>query len=260
MKVWIIADLHEDIIRTKEAISLLKEQNCDKIVCLWDLIGIAVPYYGYMKSRNWSEVIKIIKENCDIVLAGNHDLFTTKKLPTSGEFNYPENWYSLDYPTKVKLADGKVWLHEEDELYPLITDEEKQYINSLPEFIIEEIDGIKILFSHRIYPDFAWTTKFKAQELKDYEKNFAFMKENNCVINFAGHAHRKRYSFSEKWIIDIDFNKSIKVDESPMWFVIPSAANGTFPNWVCIFDTKTMEVEFLPLNTPLHIVPERAKK
>lgn len=259
MKVWIIADLHEDIIRTNEAISLLKEQKCEKIICLWDILGIAVPFYGYMKSRNGSEVIKVVKENCDVILIGNHDLFCIKKLPEYSDFDYPENWYSLDYPTRVKLANNKIRLHENNELSPLISDEEKEYVKNLPESLIEEIDGIKILFSHWIYPDLAGVTKFEAKDISECKEHFDLMEKNGCTINFAGHAHHKRYSFSKEWLMDINFNQKVKVNNSPIWFVVPCVANWTFPNGVTIFDTKTMEVEFLPLNTPPHIVPERAK-
>ncbi|HNG97397.1 MAG TPA: hypothetical protein PLW93_03950, partial [Candidatus Absconditabacterales bacterium] len=77
--------------------------------------------------------------------------------------------------------------------------------------------------------------------------------------NIAGHAHRKRYSFSEDGLFDIDFNKKVKADKYPFGFVVPCVANGTEPNGVAVFDTKTMEIEFLPLNTKPHIVPERAK-
>lgn len=259
MKIWIIADLHEDIIRTKEAIDLLKSKKCDKIVCLWDMLWIAIPYYGYLKSRNWSEVLRIIKESCDIVLLWNHDLYSIKKLPSSWEFNYPENWYSLDYPTRKNIWEWKIELHEYNELSPLISEEEKSYVEKLPDYCIREYDGVNILFSHWIYPDFAWTTKFRASEIEDYDKLFTFMEKNNCKINIAWHCHRKRYFFSKSWLLDIDFDSKFKVEESIWWFVVPCIANWTEPNWVAIFDTKSLEMEFLPLNTKPHVVPERAK-
>lgn len=258
MRIWIIADLHEDIIRTKEAIALLKTKKCEKIVCLWDILWVSVPYYWYMKSRNWSEVIKIIKENCDIVLLWNHDLYVTKKTPKSWTFKYPKNWYSLDYQTRLKLSKWQIWLHENNELSPLISDAEIKYIHSLPEYIIEDIDWIKILFSHWIYPDLAWSTKFEASQKDDYKNNFDFMKTNKCIINIAGHSHKKKYFFSEDWIIDIDFNVKFKANKTPSWFIIPCVANWTEPNWVAIFDTKSMKMEYLPLNTKPHIVPDRA--
>lgn len=258
MKIWIIADLHEDIIRTKEAIDLLKNNNCEKIICLWDLIWVAVPYYWYMKSRNWSEVIKMIKENCDLVLVWNHDLYSIKKIPQSWKFKYPKNWYSLDYQTRSSLANWDLWLMEENELSPMVSNEEKEYISNLPEYKIVEYDDIKILFSHWIYPDFTWTTKFKAENLENYNELFDFMKKNDCKINVAWHSHKKRF-FSEKWLFDIGFDLKFKVEENIWWFVVPCVANWIEPNWVAIFDTKNLEMEFLPLNTKPHIVPERAK-
>ena len=259
MKIWIIADLHEDIIRTKEAIKLLKDNNCEKTVCLWDLVWVAIPYYWYMKSRNWSEVIKLVKEHCDVVVVWNHDLYCIKKNPQSSKFKYPVNWYSLDYQTRNSLANWDLWLMEENELSAIISDEEKKYISSLPEYKIIEYDGIKILFSHWIYPEFTWTTKFKAETLEDYDALFDFMKQYDCKINIVWHSHRRRYFFSEKWLLDLNFNIKFKLGSNFWWFVIPCVANWTEQNWVAIFDTKSLEIEFLPLNTKPHIVPERAK-
>jgi predicted phosphodiesterase len=34
MKIGILADIHEDIIRLQEAITLLKKEGCETLVCL----------------------------------------------------------------------------------------------------------------------------------------------------------------------------------------------------------------------------------
>jgi hypothetical protein len=130
------------------------------LVCLGDLVGYAVPYYGYLASRNGSEVIKLIQENCDIVVVGNHDLFHLQKLPTfMGKFTYPENWYELDYPTREKLANDQIRLIENDSLYPLLSKEDEKYLGNLPEYVIKTYGDLNILFAHWIYPDLSGSTK-----------------------------------------------------------------------------------------------------
>ena len=53
------------------------------------------------------------------------------------------------------MGGSSVWLHEENELSALISNEEKSYLETLPEYCIKVYDGVSILFSHRLYPDFA---------------------------------------------------------------------------------------------------------
>ena len=80
MKLGFISDIHEDIKRLEQALAILESHKCDRIICLGDIVGYSVPYYGFLWSRNAPEVIKLIKKKCDIVIAGNHDLFAIKKL------------------------------------------------------------------------------------------------------------------------------------------------------------------------------------
>ena len=111
MKIAIISDIHEDIVSLKKAITIIEKNNADKIACLGDIVGFSVPYYPYIKTRNATECINIIKQNCDIVVAGNHDIYESKRIPnhTAG-INYPNNWYSLSYEQREKIANNKIWL------------------------------------------------------------------------------------------------------------------------------------------------------
>ena len=97
MKIGIIGGIHEDIIRLEEAIALLKKHSCDVLVCLGDIVGYNVLYYGYFKSRSAHGVVQLVKDNCKYVVAGNHDLFAINKIPKISMFRYTHNWYSLSY-------------------------------------------------------------------------------------------------------------------------------------------------------------------
>jgi len=256
MKVWIISDIHEDIVRAREAIELLEKNNCDEIVCLWDLIWFAVPYYSYLHERNAKETIQLVKEKCSTVIVWNHDLYCINKLPLTWSFQYPEDWYELDYNAREKLAKGELRLNESNELSPMISLENKEYIKWLPEFKIVQFGDMRILLSHWIYPDFNWSTKFSPKENTDYDLVFNFMKENNCILNIAWHSHKRRILFTQWWEHEIPFNKKVSLDNSPCWLLVPCVANGTHPNGVAILSTDTREIEFLPLWTPLHVVPD----
>ncbi|MBU6431667.1 metallophosphoesterase family protein, partial [Patescibacteria group bacterium] len=149
MKLGFISDIHEDIKRLEQALKILKSHKCDKIICLGDIVGYSVPYYGFLWSRNAPEVIKLVKKNCDLVVVGNHDLFAIKKLPKNkAGFKYPKDWYALDYWKRKTLSKDKVWLYEYNELPSLLTKADEKFIDRLPEYIVGNFDGVKILLSH----------------------------------------------------------------------------------------------------------------
>lgn len=64
MKIAVISDVHANLEATTACLNKLKELGVDKIICLGDLVD-------YCAEPN--EVISLIKENCDVVVMGNHD-------------------------------------------------------------------------------------------------------------------------------------------------------------------------------------------
>ena len=252
MKIGFIADIHEDIIRLKEALQVLEKNKCDKIICLGDFIGYSVPHYGFLKSRNAHEVIALIKEKCDLVVAGNHDLYAIRKLPKyKAGFNYPKNWYSLDFQTRQKISKDKVYLYEDNELSALLTKEDKEYIQNLPEFSIQDFDGLKVFISHWTYPDLVGTTTFEPAKPEEFKEHFEFIQKHGCKLSICGHDHRRVFLFSPEKMHEIPFGKT-KLTNNQTGIYCPCVANGTFANGVMIQDTKKMEIEMIPLNTPLH--------
>ena len=64
MKIAIISDIHGNLEALKETLKDIKKRNVDKIFCLGDTIG---------KGLHPEECVKLVKENCEIVLRGNCD-------------------------------------------------------------------------------------------------------------------------------------------------------------------------------------------
>jgi protein phosphatase len=64
MKIAIISDIHSNLEALKATIENIKSKNVDKIVCLGDIIA---------KGTHPLECIKLVQENCDIVIQGNCD-------------------------------------------------------------------------------------------------------------------------------------------------------------------------------------------
>ncbi len=260
MKIGFISDIHEDIVRLREAIAILEKQNCNKIVCLGDFIGYSVPFYGFLNSRNGHEVISVIQEKCDLVVAGNHELYEVRKLPRyNAGFDYPKNWYELDYWKRKELSKGKVNLYEHDELSPLITKKDEKYIEKLPEYILANFDGIKILLSHWTYPDLSGSLTFNPEKPEDFTEHFEFMKKQGCNLSIQGHDHRRIMCFSPNKFHEISFGTKIKLTDKPLGIYCPCIANGTFANGLMILDTNKKELEIIPLNTQIHKAPDWRK-
>jgi Icc-related predicted phosphoesterase len=96
MKLAFISDIHEDIVSLRLAISMLEKYKPDKLICLGDICGFNPLYYKYFDQRNAHECLRIIKQNCDVILPGNHDYYASKSLPgISPKFEFPANWYVL---------------------------------------------------------------------------------------------------------------------------------------------------------------------
>lgn len=250
MKLGFISDIHEDIKRLKQALSILKSFKCDKIICLGDIVGYSIPYYDFLSSRNSPEVIELLRKKCDIAIAGNHDLFAIKKLPKyKAKFKYPKNWYGLNYWQRKSFAKDRIWLYEDNELSALLTKEDKNFIDKLPEFFVGNFGGVRIFLSHYAYPDLVGATKFEPKTIKDVKEHFEFMQKFNCKFGISGHDHKEGIMrFTINKVDSLGFGK-VKIDKNiPTWIHIPSIAKGSFVNGVAVFDTESFVIELIPLS------------
>ena len=258
MKLGLLADIHEDIIRLNESIEILNDFKVDEIINLGDFVGFCVPYYSYLRTRDANKVVSWLKENCQVSIAGNHDLYAIRKVPVNSDaFEYLENWYDLDYDVREKYTDKRIWLYENDELSPMLNAESKNYIRSLPEYLVKEYGSYNILFSHYGYPDITGCLTAKIREVSNLKPQLDFMKRNNCLYGFSGHDHNENITIlTEDEKIELDFNEKYILPDKPLWLTIPCVANGTKANGLAIFDTDTREIVAIPLNTPPHVVEE----
>lgn len=69
-KIAIISDIHGNREALKTTLEDIKRRNCDKIICLGDIIS---------KGKFSNECVDLIRENCDIVLRGNVDDYLSKE-------------------------------------------------------------------------------------------------------------------------------------------------------------------------------------
>jgi predicted phosphodiesterase len=153
MRLGILNGIHEDVVRLREAFLQIREWGCDKIVCLGDIVGFSPQYYGYPDTRDTHSVIELVRKNCKHVVVGNHDLFAIQKLPKDRTlFEYPADWYQKTLEKRKQEANGAVWLYD-DESPISLGENDRAYLDSLPEFQILSIEAHRILLSHYAYPN-----------------------------------------------------------------------------------------------------------
>lgn len=104
MKFAIMSDVHGNPKAFKKALEDSKKCGVDKVILLGDVVG-----YGY----DPAECIKLARDNCAVVLKGNHDAGLIGELSLS--------WFSST------AMDG-ILRHR-----PLVSDEDRKWLSGLPD-------------------------------------------------------------------------------------------------------------------------------
>ena len=101
-KIAIIADIHGNLEALNTVLEEIKKRGLRRSFCLGDILG---------KGSNSHECIKLVKENCEVVIQGNNDIVFL-------EDNYSSQ--NIDYLKRRKWNQS------------LLTNEDKEYLKSLP--------------------------------------------------------------------------------------------------------------------------------
>lgn len=250
MKLGIISDIHEDILRLQEAMGVFEKKKCDQLICLGDIVGFNVDHFTFLNSRNANECICLIKDNFSIATIGNHDLFAIKKTPIhTGGFNYPETWYDLDFEQRTKLAKGRLWLYEDRELSALLNVKSIEFLAQLPEYKVFETEDMRILFSHYMYPDFTGSLVDFRKENNDFKPHLDFLHQNEIDLSFIGHVHPHGMQLIKNLKLKTKEFGKYKIKKSNQTYICPAIASGASASGLIIFDTDSLIVEAVPLKS-----------
>jgi predicted phosphodiesterase len=240
MRYAIISDIHEDVVNLRKAFAKIEKTGVDKIVCLGDISGFSARHYSFIDSRNASECLGMIREKCDIIIAGNHDLHAARRTPEiSPLFSYPDNWYRNDFPTRLKLSEGRLWQYDTDELDALYSHEDIDFVSSLPEFSVEN----DILFTHYLYPNLTGAARQFYIEIEALQAHRRFMGERGCRISFSGHPHHSGLLVvAEKQIVEKRFNRKMQLSGVNS-VLVPPVVRSRGGSGFCVFDASQLTIE-----------------
>jgi predicted phosphodiesterase len=248
MKIGIIGDIHEDIVALKAALSLMEQAGCTQIVCLGDICGFKVNTYNYLDTRNAHECIAMVKANCNATVIGNNDLFQIRKLPCyRGGFNFPEDWYELDYYQRKALAGNQVFLYEDVQLDALLTRADKAWLEALPDLYAGDYDGLRILFTHFAYPDLCGLRTYFPKRAEEFHEHLGFIEKHGCALGISGHFHYEGLSrVNESEVRRQDFGV-YPFSRSLQYWYGPCVARCQFSNGFLVIDTGSNTVEAVRL-------------
>jgi predicted phosphodiesterase len=244
MRYAIIADIHEDIVNLRLALKKIEKQHCNEVICLGDISGFSAIHCNHFDTRNARECLRILRENCKIIIAGNHDLHAIKKVPAiSPDFCFPENWYDMDFEERVASSNGKVWLYDNDELNPLYSKADIEFLKMLPEFHILGDKQLNILLSHYIYPNLTGAGCAFYANPNEMEQHASFLTEKNCFASFAGHRHYSGlFIASNNHIIKKSYSRRYTLKKNDC-ILVPPVSESQIGNGFCIFDSEEFTVE-----------------
>ncbi len=247
MKLGFLSDIHEDVVSLKKGLDVLYREHCDHIICLGDIIGFSNPYYPFGETKDANACIDLVRENCTTVVPGNHDLFSAGRIPMfHAGIEYPEDWYTLEISERMNLMKGKIWFYEH-EINPGLTEENIQYLRSLPEYDILKIYDYSILVTHFVYPDISGSLRKRIDEIYEYRDHFWFMRQNNCKLSFAGHMHREGFEVvNMNGFREYGFKKK-RLMRMESFIGLPSIAFGRNKNGVAVFDSESFEIKVVRL-------------
>lgn len=243
MRLAIIADIHEDIIQLQLAMEKIRRLKCDEIICLGDISGFSVPHHDYFDSRNASACLALVRENCSIIIAGNHDLYAAKRTPEISRFGYPANWYELDFQERFLRSMDEVWLYEHEELSALYTHEELNFVSELPEYKIQVYDNKPFLFTHFIFPNLTGSEKKFYFDAEDYKEHKQFIVEKGVHCSFSGHRHYPGLmAVSNSKITARNFDRKYELKPRDS-ILVPAITRASGNSGFCIYDVDFNTVQ-----------------
>jgi predicted phosphodiesterase len=247
MKLSVITDIHSDLISLQETLREIDKRKCDKRLCLGDIVGYNRYFEGSPDGRDADACVRTVKNHCDYVVCGNHDLHAIRKLPSyHDELGMPDNWYELDLEERERVSKSKLWLHD-DELDDPVSDSSFEYLNALPEqFVIETVD-FNILATHFIEPDITGTSKVSPAGRQDFDRHLKLLKKNNCMTGLAGHAHLEGFALISRRNYLKNYYRKSHLLKKRQIIVVPPLTRNPGTRGFIILDTNSREFEALSL-------------
>jgi predicted phosphodiesterase len=248
VKLAVISDIHSDLPSLENAIGAIKKKGSDRILCLGDIVGYSYHYADFLDGRDPNACIEMVKEHCDDVISGNHDLHAVLKLPSNHEeLGMPSNWYDLDLGDRIRISANRFWLYD-DEMESPLNESSASFLKQLPEEMVIDGGNIKILATHFIRPDISGSTKGSPGSLEDFRDHIGMIRKNRCLVGLAGHAHLEGYAHVSRKTFGMNYFREARLLRRPQVIIVPALTRGKGRNGYLMLDTGKKIFEAIALD------------
>lgn len=248
MKLAVLSDIHSDLASLEKAIREIKNSGYSRILCLGDIVGYSYHYADYLDGRDPDGCIQMVREYCDDVICGNHDLHAVQKLPSNyQEMGLPSNWYELDLGERNEISKGRHWMYD-DEMDDPLNEESRKFMETLPETLVIKDDKFNLLATHFIFPDLCGCRTASPSELKDFRDHLRLVKRNKCLVGLAGHAHLEGYAQISKKAFGMNYFRKAELIRRPQVIVVPAITRSKARNGYLVIDTEKFIFEAIALD------------
>jgi len=246
MKLAILADIHEDHQRLERVLRRADREGYDRLVCLGDIAGFNNTHYRKLSERSAHKAIEMLRSRDAIVVPGNHDYHLVQRIPAVADvFDFPIEWYSMEYRERKQISADRIWLHEEDLVDPQITEADLAFLGSLEEFRIINTGDLNVLLSHYAFPNLAGFEKGFYDTPSDFTEHFNFMQRHHCQVSFTGHAHIRGFYLAEPRNFRQYAYRSKRLKYFPVCIGVPPVASNSNRSGFCIFDTERLSLSVI---------------
>lgn len=248
MRLAVISDIHSDLPSLEKALGKIRQSGFDRILCLGDIVGYSYHYADYLEGRDPDACVELVRDQCDDVICGNHDLHASLRLPSNyKELGMTEDWYDIDLGERSRISKGDLWLYEDD-IDHAVSKQSSDYLRQLPESLVIKDVRFSILATHFIWPDITGSRKSSPSELKDFREHLKVVKKNRCMVGLAGHAHPEGYAQISKKAFGMNYFREDEIIRRPQVIIVPSITRSKGKNGYLILDTEKYKFEAIALN------------
>lgn len=179
MKLGIITDIHNNLIALKTVVEYFSQQNCGKILCCGDIIGIG-PYP--------EETVQYMRKLPGLItVKGNHDKYLTDGMPE-------------EYPNEEQMDYGEMRHHKWE--HARLSEESVAFLRALPERAELAVGGYKLAIMHYCMDDTGKYVPYVPNPSdSDLERMMAHVDSDIVLV---GHDHgRTIRKAGNQWYINV---------------------------------------------------------